>query len=153
MIVSAPPTVAPTHTPFLVALPPTPTQAPRPKPKTPAPKPIVKVKPKPQPKPKLVSYPSVAYARSYARSRIGATQFTCLDKLFTRESNWRTHAYSRSSGAYGIPQALPGTKMSVIASDWRDNPLTQVRWGLRYIAGRYGTACNAWAHSQRVGWY
>jgi outer membrane biosynthesis protein TonB len=143
---------------------------PKPKPK-PAPKPKAKpahrvvhhatvAKPKPRPKRTVTrtvtrssGVPSVAYARSYARSRIGSTQFSCLDKLWNRESGWNPHAYNRSSGAYGIPQALPGSKMGSIASDWRDNPVTQVKWGLRYISGRYGTACSAWAHSNATGWY
>lgn len=84
---------------------------------------------------------------------MSAAQFTCLNLLWTRESGWRYNAYNRSSGAYGIPQALPGSKMGTIASDWRTNPVTQVRWGLRYIAGRYGSPCAAWRHSQVYGWY
>lgn len=120
---------------------------------------VVTVKPKPRPKPVVIkritrtTYPSVADAKAYALSRIGSTQFACLDKLFTRESNWNPHDYNRSSGAYGIPQALPGTKMATAGADWRDNPVTQVKWGLSYIAGRYGSACNAWAHSQTYNWY
>lgn len=99
-------------------------------------------------------YPStVAEARNYAAQRIGSVQFTCLDKLFTRESHWRTRARNSSSGAYGIPQALPGSKMAWAGADWRTNPVTQVKWGLHYIKARYGTACGAWAHSQRTGWY
>ena len=91
--------------------------------------------------------------RAYAKQKVGASQFSCLDKLWTKESNWNPRAYNRSSGAYGIPQALPGSKMATVAGDWRYNPLTQVRWGLQYIAGRYGTACSAWHHSQATGWY
>jgi hypothetical protein len=144
------PPATPTVAPVIDTLPAAPTPAPRPSVKVPAPKPIVVPKSTPKPAP---DYPSVAYAKSYARNRIGSTQFACLDKLFTRESGWRTHAYNKSSGAYGIPQALPGSKMAVIASDWRDNPLTQVKWGLLYISNRYGTACRAWAHSQETGWY
>jgi Transglycosylase SLT domain len=104
------------------------------------------------PKP-VAATPSVADAKAYARSRIGSTQFTCLDALWTRESNWNPYARNSSSGAYGIPQALPGDKMATFGADWQTNPVTQVKWGLSYIAGRYGTACNAWSHSQTYGWY
>ena len=62
-------------------------------------------------------------------------------------------ARNRSSGAYGIPQALPGSKMATIAADWETNPITQIKWGLNYIAERYGTPCGAWGHSQSFGWY
>lgn len=81
------------------------------------------------------------------------SQFPCLDKLWTKESHWRHTAENSSSGAYGIPQALPGKKMASVASDWRTNPATQIKWGLGYIEGRYNTPCKAWAHSQDVGWY
>ncbi|MFI7588583.1 hypothetical protein ACIB24_16050 [Spongisporangium articulatum] len=83
----------------------------------------------------------------------GTSQFSCLDKLWTRESQWNYRAYNPSSGAYGIPQALPGSKMGSVASDWKTNPVTQIKWGLSYIADRYGTPCGAWAHSESVGWY
>ena len=80
-------------------------------------------------------------------------QFGCLDSLWTRESNWRVDADNPSSSAYGIPQALPGSKMSSAGSDWATNPVTQIRWGLGYIADRYGSPCGAWAASQSKGWY
>ncbi|MER7457087.1 lytic transglycosylase domain-containing protein [Micromonospora sp. NPDC126480] len=80
-------------------------------------------------------------------------QFPCLDKLWTKESGWNHKARNSSSGAYGIPQALPGSKMGSVADDWQTNPATQIKWGLGYIKGRYGTPCKAWAHSQDVGWY
>jgi hypothetical protein len=83
----------------------------------------------------------------------GIDQFPCLNKLWNKESNWRTKAENTSSGAYGIPQALPGSKMSSKGSDWRTNPATQIKWGLGYIEGRYGSPCKAWSHSQSVGWY
>jgi hypothetical protein len=119
-----------------------------------APKPAPKPAPKAVAKPRVISVmPSVADARAYALSRIGSVQFACLDRLFTRESNWNPHAYNSSSGAYGIPQAVPGDKMATFGADWRDNPITQVKWGLSYIAGRYGTACRAWSHAQTYGWY
>jgi hypothetical protein len=80
------------------------------------------------------------------------SQFGCLDSLFSRESGWRTTA-ANPSGAYGIPQALPGSKMASAGSDWRYNPETQIRWGLGYIAARYGSPCGAWGHSESHGWY
>ena len=83
----------------------------------------------------------------------GASQFSCLNSLWNKESRWNYRAQNPSSGAYGIPQALPGTKMASAGSDWRTNPVTQIEWGLDYIADRYGTPCAAWGHSQSVGWY
>jgi hypothetical protein len=80
-------------------------------------------------------------------------QFPCLDKLWKKESGWNYKATNRSSGAYGIPQALPGSKMASAGDDWKTNPATQIKWGLGYIKGRYGTPCGAWEHSQNVGWY
>ena len=80
-------------------------------------------------------------------------QFPCLDKLWTKESHWNTKASNSGSGAYGIPQALPGSKMGSEGSDWRTNPATQIKWGLGYIEGRYNTPCKAWSHSQSTGWY
>ncbi len=81
------------------------------------------------------------------------SQFACLDLLWTRESNWSYRAANPSSGAYGIPQALPGSKMASAGSDWRVNPATQMEWGLDYIADRYGTPCSAWSHSESHNWY
>ncbi len=83
----------------------------------------------------------------------GMDQMACLDKLWKKESGWNHRASNSSSGAYGIPQALPGRKMASAGSDWRTNPATQIKWGLGYIKGRYGTPCGAWGHSQDVGWY
>ena len=83
----------------------------------------------------------------------GIGQFSCLNKLWDRESNWNERAENRSSGAYGIPQSLPGSKMASVADDWRTNPATQIKWGLGYIKGRYDTPCGAWGHSEDVGWY
>lgn len=80
-------------------------------------------------------------------------QFSCLDNLWTRESNWRTEAGNKSSGAYGIPQSLPGSKMSAYGADWRTNPATQIRWGLAYIKSRYATPCGAWSHFTSHNWY
>jgi hypothetical protein len=86
-------------------------------------------------------------------SGFGLDQMGCLDKLFTRESGWNPKARNASSGAYGIAQALPGSKMASIADDWETSVETQVKWGLSYIRGRYDTPCKAWAHSQSTGWY
>ena len=83
----------------------------------------------------------------------GADQFGCLDSLYTRESNWSITADNPSSSAYGIPQALPGEKMSSAGADWATNPVTQIRWGLGYIQDRYGSPCGAWGHSESHGWY
>jgi hypothetical protein len=81
------------------------------------------------------------------------TEFNCLVALWNRESHWNVYAHNGSSGAYGIPQALPGSKMASAGADWATNPATQISWGLGYIAGRYGTPCGAWGHSQAKGWY
>jgi len=99
-----------------------------------------------------------AGAREYARGAIGAygwgqDQFACLVSLWNRESGWRADALNPSSGAYGIPQSLPGDKMASAGADWRTNAATQINWGLSYIAGRYGSPCGAWDHSQATGWY
>jgi len=83
----------------------------------------------------------------------GDSQFSCLNSLWNKESGWRWNADNPSSDAYGIPQALPGSKMSSVGSDWATNPVTQIKWGLNYISGRYGTPCSAWSHSQAVNWY
>ncbi|MFD2027940.1 G5 domain-containing protein [Promicromonospora aerolata] len=80
-------------------------------------------------------------------------EWTCLELLWERESGWNYQAANPSSGAYGIPQALPGSKMGSAGSDWATNPATQIEWGLGYIADRYGTPCGAWGHSESVGWY
>ena len=80
-------------------------------------------------------------------------QWSCLDKLFTKESGWRADAHNASSGAHGIPQSLPGSKMASVGADWESNPVTQITWGLNYIEGRYGTPCAAWSHSQARNWY
>jgi len=81
------------------------------------------------------------------------SEFGCLDELYVSESNWNMHADNPTSSAYGIPQALPGSKMASAGSDWATNPVTQIRWGLGYIQDRYGSPCGAWAHSESHGWY
>lgn len=82
-----------------------------------------------------------------------SAEFDCLVALWNKESGWNVYAHNASSGAYGIPQALPGNKMASAGSDWATNPRTQIMWGLGYIEARYGTPCGAWATSQRIGWY
>ncbi|MDT9594438.1 lytic transglycosylase domain-containing protein [Nocardioides zeae] len=83
----------------------------------------------------------------------GQDQWSCLDSLWTKESNWQVDADNPTSSAYGIPQSLPGSKMASAGDDWETNPVTQIRWGLGYIEDRYGTPCSAWAHSQANNWY
>jgi len=80
-------------------------------------------------------------------------QWVCLDQLWQQESKFQTNARNHRSGAFGIPQALPASRMASAGADWRTNPATQVKWGLSYIRVRYGTACNAWAHWKRARWY
>ena len=83
----------------------------------------------------------------------GVDQYDCLEWLWDRESHWTVWAMNPSSGAYGIPQALPGDKMASAGADWQTNPVTQITWGLGYIEARYGSPCGAWAHSEDQGWY
>jgi len=92
-------------------------------------------------------------AKGYAQSVLSSGQYGCLELLWNKESGWNPSATNASSGAYGIPQSLPGSKMASAGSDWRTNPVTQVKWGLGYINERYGSPCSAWGHSQSVGWY
>ncbi len=131
---------------------------------TPSPTATPRAKPKPAatPRPKLAGGPfkpgrtfsaNVMRSRAYAQSVLSATSWRCLDVLFDRESHWQVHAGNRHSGAYGIPQALPGSKMAWAGDDWQDNATTQVKWGIHYIKGRYGNACIALDHSYRTGWY
>ena len=97
-------------------------------------------------------------AQAYAAGRLagygwGQDQFRCLVNLWQRESGWRTSANNPYSGAYGIPQSLPGDKMASVGADWRTNYRTQIEWGLGYISSRYGSPCAAWQHSEDKGWY
>ena len=80
-------------------------------------------------------------------------EYTCLNTLWTKESNWNYKARNKSSGAHGIAQALPASKMNVVSTDWRTNPVTQIRWGLRYISIRYETPCKALAKHKRSNYY
>jgi hypothetical protein len=83
----------------------------------------------------------------------GDDQFSCLDSLYMSESGWNIHADNPSSSAYGIPQALPGSKMASAGTDWETNAATQIKWGLEYIKGSYGTPCGAWSFKQGHNWY
>jgi hypothetical protein len=81
------------------------------------------------------------------------SQFSCLYPLWEHESGWNPSAENAGSGAYGIPQSLPGSQMASAGADWQTNAATQIRWGLTYIQGRYGSPCGAWAHEQSSNWY
>lgn len=95
-----------------------------------------------------------ATARALAADQYGwgDDQFSCLSSLWQKESGWNYQAYN-PSGATGIPQALPGSKMASAGSDWQTNAATQIAWGLGYISSVYGTPCSAWGHSQAMNWY
>jgi Transglycosylase SLT domain len=83
----------------------------------------------------------------------GSSQFDCFNNIIMRESKWDINATNPSSGAYGIPQALPGSKMASEGSDWRTNPATQIIWGIKYMKDRYGSPCAAWSFKSSHGWY
>ena len=96
-----------------------------------------------------------AYAKDLVINTYGWSEydFECLVKLWNRESGWNPNAHNKSSGAHGIPQSLPASKMASEGADYYTNGYTQIRWGLKYIKGRYGSPSAAWAHSQSKGWY
>lgn len=96
-----------------------------------------------------------ALGKEMAAAKHGWTgsEWECLNTLWTRESNWRHTAHNSSSGAHGIPQALPGSKMGSHGADWATNPATQISWGLSYVKNRYGTPCGAWGHFLQKNWY
>ncbi|WP_309068446.1 phospholipase [Microbacterium sp.] len=96
---------------------------------------------------------ATAEAMAAERYGWGGDQFSCLVSLWSKESGWNYQASNPSSGAYGIPQSLPGSKMATVGSDWQTNATTQIAWGLDYISRAYGTPCAAWGHSQSVNWY
>ncbi|WP_235451399.1 MULTISPECIES: lytic transglycosylase domain-containing protein [unclassified Microcella] len=124
---------------------------------------IVEPAPEPEPAPASFSAPAAGIpdpgsAKAIAADMVaargwGSGEFDCLVALWNKESGWNVYAMNSSSGAYGIPQALPGSKMATAGADWQTNAATQITWGLGYIQARYGTPCGAWAHSQSVGWY
>jgi hypothetical protein len=82
-----------------------------------------------------------------------AGQFSCLSALWAQESSWNVYAQNPSSGAYGIPQALPGSKMASAGADWQADAAIQISWGLGYIRASYGSPCAAWYHEEAAGWY
>jgi len=101
--------------------------------------------------------PDPSSAQGIAYSLLGSygfstSQWGCLKDLWNQESGWRYNA-ENASGAYGIPQALPGSKMASAGADWLTNPTTQIKWGLGYIKATYGTPCGAWGHEEADGWY
>ena len=101
----------------------------------------------------IVGAKKVAKSIMFAEYAWGEDQFTCLNRLWTRESHWNYRARNKKSGAHGIPQALPAIRMESISSDWRTNPVTQIRWGLRYIEARYMSPCAALAKFKRSNYY
>lgn len=97
---------------------------------------------------------TVAEVQAMAQGLIGdASQYQCFSNIVTRESGWNYTATNASSGAYGLVQALPGSKMASAGADWRTNPGTQIRWGLKYMDSRYGSPCGAWSFWQANHWY
>ncbi|MFJ7900811.1 transglycosylase SLT domain-containing protein [Streptomyces sp. NPDC096198] len=96
---------------------------------------------------------SVAQIQAMARQMVGAGQFQCFSNIVDHESTWNYQAVNASSGAYGLFQALPGSKMSSVGADWQTNPATQIKWGLNYMNSRYGSPCQAWSFWQANSWY
>jgi hypothetical protein len=112
----------------------------------------------PAPRPARVSRPTTTTPagspKTIARKLVGnSTQFACFDKIIQRESSWNPRATNPSSGAYGLPQALPARKMASAGADWRTNPTTQIRWAISYMEDRYGSPCGAWRFWQSRHWY
>jgi len=103
--------------------------------------------------------PGVTDPREIARQILknkfeyGSSHFDCFNNIIMRESKWDVNATNPSSGAYGIPQALPGSKMASEGSDWRTNPATQIIWAIKYMEDRYGSPCSAWSFKSAHGWY
>ncbi|GGV02286.1 hypothetical protein GCM10010245_06730 [Streptomyces spectabilis] len=96
---------------------------------------------------------TVAQVQAMARQMVPAGQFQCFSNIVNHESTWNYRATNASSGAYGLVQALPGTKMASAGADWRTNPATQIKWGLNYMNDRYGSPCGAWSFWQANNWY
>ncbi|MFD8210770.1 lytic transglycosylase domain-containing protein [Streptomyces sp. NPDC059695] len=96
---------------------------------------------------------SVSEIKSMARQMMGSDQFQCFSNIVDHESGWNYRASNPSSGAYGLVQALPGSKMASAGADWQTNPATQIKWGLSYMDGRYGSPCGAWSFWQANRWY
>jgi hypothetical protein len=120
----------------------------------PAAQPVAAAQPSPSPSPTPAASGS---PQQIAEAMLGSfgwssSQFSCLDPLWAQESGWSVTA-ANPDGAYGIPQALPGSKMASAGPDWQTDAGTQIRWGLDYIRATYGSPCGAWAHEQATGWY
>ncbi|MFI2377479.1 transglycosylase SLT domain-containing protein [Streptomyces sp. NPDC018964] len=97
---------------------------------------------------------SASSAQATAKKMIGdPAEFQCFSRIVQHESSWNPTATNASSGAYGLVQALPASKMASAGSDWRTNPATQIKWGLDYMKDRYGSACDAWSFWQTNHWY
>ncbi|MFC9297211.1 transglycosylase SLT domain-containing protein [Streptomyces sp. NPDC057011] len=96
---------------------------------------------------------TVAQVKAIAQQMVPAGQFQCFSNIINQESTWNYKAVNSSSGAYGLVQALPGSKMASAGADWRTNPATQIKWGLNYMNERYGSPCSAWSFHQANGWY
>ncbi|MBO0918018.1 transglycosylase SLT domain-containing protein [Streptomyces laculatispora] len=96
---------------------------------------------------------SVAEVQAMARQMIPGDQFQCFSNIVNHESTWNYRASNPSSGAYGLVQALPGSKMASAGADWQTNPATQIKWGLNYMDSRYGSPCGAWSFWQANSWY
>ncbi|KUM88719.1 hypothetical protein AQI94_09165 [Streptomyces pseudovenezuelae] len=96
---------------------------------------------------------TVAQIQAMASSMVPSGQFQCFSNIVDHESSWNYRAVNASSGAYGLFQALPGSKMSSVGADWQTNPATQIKWGLNYMDSRYGSPCEAWSFWQANHWY
>src|SRR5438067_1366703 len=109
----------------------------------------------PTPTPTPTPKPTGSYGSAYsiAQSMVPSGQFACFSNIIERESGWNVHATNPSSGAYGLGQALPASKMASAGSDWEDNPATQIKWVLSYMDSRYGSPCGAWSFWQSHNWY
>jgi hypothetical protein len=105
--------------------------------------------------PAQAATPSMATnAQAIARQMIpDATQYEAFNKIVSHESGWNVHATNASSGAYGLVQALPGSKMASAGADWKTNPATQIKWGLNYMNSRYGSPAAAWNFWSTHHWY
>lgn len=96
---------------------------------------------------------TIAEVKAMAEQIVGGSQFACFSNIVEHESGWRYTASNASSGAYGLVQALPGSKMASVGADWRTNPATQIKWGLKYMNSRYGSPCEAWSFWQVNHYY
>lgn len=96
---------------------------------------------------------TVAETQAMARQMMAGDQFQCFSNIVDHESTWNYKATNASSGAYGLVQALPGSKMASAGADWQTNPATQIKWGLNYMNDRYGSPCGAWSFWQANSWY